>query len=84
MTGCGNAFCGGFLAAWQRTRDLKTAAAWGCAAASFMAECQAVPSLPPHDRGVQEEARERAEHIAKLARTRAAHVPAAGATANSS
>eukprot|EP00850_Spirogloea_muscicola_P016813 SM000139S00130 [mRNA] locus=s139:332144:335094:+ [translate_table: standard] len=44
-TGCGNAFCGGFLAGWVEERNLLTAALWGSVAASFMAEYQGVP--PP-------------------------------------
>ncbi len=34
-TGCGNTFCGGFLAGWYKTHDLLTAALWGSIAASF-------------------------------------------------
>lgn len=88
VTGCGNAFCGGFLAAlyrgaaeaqrttapaaagaggdsssgnggagavasseerapaWLARADLAGAAAWGCVAASFMAEARGVPLTP--------------------------------------
>ncbi|KXZ47604.1 hypothetical protein GPECTOR_34g763 [Gonium pectorale] len=81
VTGCGNAFCGGFLAAlyrggraagkgtdprpnndvsggdgggspaagppsWLGRSDLATAGAWGCVAASFMAEERGVPLTP--------------------------------------
>ncbi|CAM6082281.1 unnamed protein product [Calypogeia fissa] len=45
-TGCGNSFCGGFLAGWLKTRDLLTAALWGSIAASFMVEHEGVPSPP--------------------------------------
>lgn len=34
-TGCGNTFCGGFLAGWYKTRNLLTAALWGSVSASF-------------------------------------------------
>lgn len=45
--GCGNAFCGGFLAARQSGEGLLEAGLWGAVAASFMAECWAVPACPP-------------------------------------
>ncbi|KAH8937312.1 hypothetical protein BDL97_16G022000 [Sphagnum fallax] len=45
-TGCGNTFCGGFLAGWYKTHDLLTAALWGSIAASFMLEYEGVPPLP--------------------------------------
>ena len=47
VTGCGNAFCGGFLAAWQAGESVTEAALWGTAAASFMAEYPAVPTCTP-------------------------------------
>lgn len=56
LTGCGNAFCGGFLAEWSRSKDLKEAGVWGCVAGSIMAEWEGVPSLMPrelHWEGVQ-------------------------------
>lgn len=34
-TGCGNTFCGGFIAGWYKTRNLLTAALWGSISASF-------------------------------------------------
>jgi hypothetical protein len=34
-TGCGNTFCGGFLAGWYKTRNVLTAALWGSVSASF-------------------------------------------------
>jgi sugar/nucleoside kinase (ribokinase family) len=48
-TGCGNAFCGGFLAALQAGEPLESAARWGCVAASFLANCQAVPECAPSE-----------------------------------
>ena len=47
-TGCGNAFCGGFLASWRAGESLCDAGVWGCVAASFLLEVQAVPPQPPH------------------------------------
>uniref|UniRef100_A0A7R9VJX3 Carbohydrate kinase PfkB domain-containing protein n=1 Tax=Chlamydomonas euryale TaxID=1486919 RepID=A0A7R9VJX3_9CHLO len=50
VTGCGNAFCGAFLAAYDRFRrlpasgELLEAALWGCVAAAFMAEAEGVPT----------------------------------------
>ncbi|KAG2485560.1 hypothetical protein HYH03_015725 [Edaphochlamys debaryana] len=72
VTGCGNAFCGGFLAsmyrqgrrseepgapaegtvgeapppAWLGASSLAEAGAWGCVAASLMAEERGVPTTP--------------------------------------
>jgi sugar/nucleoside kinase (ribokinase family) len=45
-TGCGNTFCGGFLAGWYKSHDLLTAALWGSIAASFMLEYEGLPPLP--------------------------------------
>jgi hypothetical protein len=42
-TGCGNAFCGGFLVGWLEHRDLVTGALYGSVAASF-SECLTLPS----------------------------------------
>lgn len=44
--GCGNAFCGAFLAAVHAGKDLREAAAFGCAAGGTMAEHVGVPRLP--------------------------------------
>ncbi|KAG0561964.1 hypothetical protein KC19_9G107000 [Ceratodon purpureus] len=44
-TGCGNTFCGGFLAGWYKTRNLLTAALWGSISASIMLEYEGIP--PP-------------------------------------
>lgn len=38
VTGCGDAFCGGFLVGWCETDDLQIAAAYGTVSASFVAE----------------------------------------------
>eukprot|EP00879_Flechtneria_rotunda_P022940 GHRR01024248.1.p1 GENE.GHRR01024248.1~~GHRR01024248.1.p1 ORF type:complete len:330 (+),score=119.16 GHRR01024248.1:648-1637(+) len=43
VTGCGNAFCGGFLAAQHAGLDLQDSGRWGCVAGSIMAEWQGVP-----------------------------------------
>ena len=43
VTGCGNAFCGGFLSSFDQSRDLLKSAIWGAVAASFMAEEKGVP-----------------------------------------
>jgi ribokinase len=37
-TGCGDAFCGGFLVGWHETQDLHLAARYGSISASFVAE----------------------------------------------
>jgi hypothetical protein len=46
VTGCGNAFCGAFLASYAAGQGLLQAGLWGCAAASVIAEQQGVPTLP--------------------------------------
>jgi hypothetical protein len=38
QTGAGNTYSGGFLVGWQRTKDLRTAGAYGAVAASFALE----------------------------------------------
>ncbi len=38
ITGCGDAFCGGFLVGWCETNDLPIAASYGTVSASFVAE----------------------------------------------
>ncbi|GAX73153.1 hypothetical protein CEUSTIGMA_g606.t1 [Chlamydomonas eustigma] len=49
VTGCGNAFCGGFLASFigktGKAGDLLESLAWGSTAASFMAEEKGVPKM---------------------------------------
>lgn len=46
VTGCGNAYNGGFLAAWERGEGILTAGVWGSVAASFMLASRGVPSPP--------------------------------------
>eukprot|EP00850_Spirogloea_muscicola_P009711 SM000055S18245 [mRNA] locus=s55:226506:229452:- [translate_table: standard] len=65
-TGCGNAFCGGFLAGWVEERNLLTAALWGSVAASFMAEYQGVP--PPAVTMAVAEAQQRVHLLSPFAR----------------
>jgi len=66
VTGCGNAFCGGFLAAYDRTKgNLLESALHGCVAASFMAEERGVPKLPIP--GLQGRAQQRMEELRKRA-----------------
>jgi hypothetical protein len=43
VTGCGNAFCGGFVAGLHAGLSMLDAARWGCVAGSIMAEWQGVP-----------------------------------------
>lgn len=42
-TGAGNAFCGGFLAGWVKTGDLRLAGLYGTVAASFLVEQVGLP-----------------------------------------
>lgn len=44
VTGCGNAFCGGFLAGLDAGLGVLDSARWGCVAGSIMAEWQGVPA----------------------------------------
>lgn len=44
VTGCGNAFCGGFLAGLDSGLSLQQSGVWGCVAGSIMAEAQGVPA----------------------------------------
>jgi hypothetical protein len=44
VTGCGNAFCGGFLAGLDAGLSLQDSGVWGCVAGSIMAEAQGVPT----------------------------------------
>lgn len=55
LTGAGNAFCGGFLAGWVQTGDLRQAGLYGVVAASFLVEQVGLPAAEPRD----EEARRR-------------------------
>jgi len=60
--GCGNAFCGAFVAALQAGDGLAAAGAWGCVAASFMAEARGMPGGAPGAPALQ------AQAAARLAR----------------
>ncbi len=44
-TGAGNAFCGGFLAGWVQTSNLRTAGLYGAVAASFLVEQVGLPQV---------------------------------------
>lgn len=44
-TGAGNAFCGGFLAGWVQTGDLRLAGLYGTVAASFLVEQVGLPAV---------------------------------------
>ncbi|KAL4451601.1 hypothetical protein ABPG75_007263 [Micractinium tetrahymenae] len=48
-TGCGNAFCGALLGALLAGESAVSAAAWGCAAGSLMAECVGSPAVAPRE-----------------------------------
>lgn len=65
-TGCGNAFCGGLLAALQAGEPVEAAAQWGCVAASFLANCQAVPDRFPAELGL--DAADRLQRLRPLTR----------------
>ncbi|MDX1520222.1 MAG: PfkB family carbohydrate kinase, partial [Anaerolineae bacterium] len=51
-TGAGNAFCGGFLAGWGLTGDLRLAGLYGAVAASFLVEQVGLPAYQPDWRQV--------------------------------
>jgi sugar/nucleoside kinase (ribokinase family) len=55
-TGAGNAFCGGFVAGWVESGDLRQAGLCGVVAASFLLEQVGLPATGPDWR---EEARRR-------------------------
>ena len=63
VTGCGNAFCGGFLASVLAGESTVEAAAWGSAAASLMAEAVGVPEEAAGTDRVRAEAKKRAETL---------------------
>ena len=68
VTGCGNAFCGGFLASRLAGEGLLDAAVWGSVAASLMAEAVGVPE---HSAGAGGDAcRREAARRAEALRTR--------------
>ena len=55
-TGAGNAFCGGFLAGWMETKDLRTAGMYGVISASFLVE---QVGLPQPNSTLRQQAKER-------------------------
>jgi ribokinase len=63
VTGCGNAFCGGFIASLASGESLDRAACWGSAAASVVAEHVGVPAAPAGDAETREEVRRRFEAL---------------------
>lgn len=63
-TGAGNAFCGGFLAGWVQTGDLRQAGLYGVVAASFLVEQIGLPQPGP---GRIEEAGQRLAALAARA-----------------
>ncbi len=63
LLGAGNAFCGGFLAGWLESHDLKEAGLRGAVSASFMMEQVGAPPLTPKTRLA---ARCRLEHLRKF------------------
>jgi len=62
-TGAGNAFCGGFLAGWVNSGDLRQAGLCGVVAASFLLE---QVGLPPLGSDWREEARRRLAVVGRL------------------
>jgi sugar/nucleoside kinase (ribokinase family) len=61
--GAGNAFCGGFLAGWVLTGDLRTAGLYGVVAASFLIEQVGLPQPRPE---INEAAQRRLAMLEKL------------------
>lgn len=68
VTGCGNAFCGGFLASRLAGEGLLDGAVWGSVAASLMAEAVGVPEQPAGGEEFRREAARRAEALKMLGR----------------
>jgi sugar/nucleoside kinase (ribokinase family) len=63
--GAGNAYCGGFLAGWVQSRDLRLAGLYGAVAASFLVE---QIGLPPANLAAQRaEAQLRLSYLQGLA-----------------
>jgi sugar/nucleoside kinase (ribokinase family) len=60
-TGAGNAFCGGFLAGWVQTGELRQAGLYGVVAASFLVEQVGLPKPRPE---LKTEARQRLAALA--------------------
>jgi sugar/nucleoside kinase (ribokinase family) len=54
-TGAGNAYCGGFVVGWVKTRDLRTSACYAGVAASFTLEVIGVPEPPANVEQVRTE-----------------------------
>jgi sugar/nucleoside kinase (ribokinase family) len=52
-TGAGNAFCGGFLAGWVQTGNLRLAGLYGVVAASFLVEQVGFPPAGPRNEEVK-------------------------------
>jgi cytidine kinase len=61
--GAGNAYCGGFLAGWERSHDLARAGACGAVAASFAVAQTGLPVITP---ALQAEAQRRIEALMPL------------------
>jgi ribokinase len=62
-TGCGDAYCGGFLAAWVQGSDAVSAACQATVSASFVAETQGALGVLPIDEGAS---RDRLARLASL------------------
>lgn len=62
-TGCGDAYCGGFVAAYQLGADAVTAACHGTVSASFTAETRGAPGVLPLQRAA---ARDRLDALLSL------------------
>lgn len=73
-TGCGDAYCGGFLAAYLSGVDALTAACHGTVSASFTAESQGAPGMLPLDPAT---ARQRLEELLAAATTPTRSAPGA-------
>jgi sugar/nucleoside kinase (ribokinase family) len=67
VTGCGNAFCGGFIAALVNEESAKRAACWGSAAASVVAEHVGAPATPACASETRKEIEKRFEWLLKRA-----------------
>lgn len=68
VTGCGNAFCGGFLGSRLAGEDLLDGAVWGSVAASLMAQAVGVPETPAGGERCRREAARRAQALRALGR----------------
>ena len=66
VTGCGNAFCGGFLASRLAGEELLDQVVWGSVAASLMAEAIGVPEIPAGSEECRGEAARRASALRGL------------------